>query len=89
MSITLELKPEIESNLIAQAAARNVSVEDYIEDVLETMFGSSEYKSLTADQRAKELDEWLNSHSYIKAPPLSDEAVSRENIYREREDSQL
>jgi hypothetical protein len=34
-------------------------------------------------------NEWLHSHDYIKAPPLSDEAISRESIYGEREDKQL
>ena|SRR5918912_148830 len=47
------------------------------------------YDSMTPEQWIKEFEEWLDSHDYITAPPLSDETISRESLYREREDSQL
>jgi hypothetical protein len=47
------------------------------------------YDSMTPEQWIKEFEEWLDSHDHITAPPLSDETISRESIYREREDSQL
>jgi hypothetical protein len=46
------------------------------------------YDSMTPEQWIEEFEEWLDSHDYITAPPLSDETISRESIYREREDSQ-
>jgi hypothetical protein len=42
----------------------------------------------TPEERAQALLQWAESR-HIEAPPLSDEAISRESIYGEREDSQL
>jgi hypothetical protein len=89
MSITLDLKPETESHFEVLAAAQNIPVEDYIESVLESLADASKYRSLTPQQRSKELEHWLGSHGYISAPLLTDDAVSRESIYRDREDAQL
>lgn len=92
MDIVLELKPEIEARLIALAAARDVSVEEYIQSFLESLVSldeESSYDSLTLEQWAKEFEEWLDGHDYITAPALTDEAIGRESIYREREDTQL
>ena len=47
------------------------------------------YETATIEEWSRELRAWAASHDYITAPPLSDEAVSRDEIYREREDSQL
>jgi hypothetical protein len=89
MMITVELEPDVESSLSAQAAERNVSVKDYVEAILRSFAVPPRSEFPAPGQRANELDQWLKSHDYITAPPLSDEAVTRENIYREREDSQL
>jgi len=42
----------------------------------------------TPEERAQALLWWAESQR-ITAPPLSDEAIGRESIYGEREDSQL
>jgi len=79
MAIVL-LKPEV-----------GLSVEEYIQSFLESFASLDEefsYDSLTPEQWTKEFEEWLDSHDYITAPPLTDEAVSRESIYCEREGSQ-
>ena len=92
MSVTLELKPEIEERVTALAARQGVSVEQYIQNFLESLASLDEeptYDSMTPEQWAREFEEWVDSHDYITAPPLTDEAISREGIYREREDSQL
>ena len=92
MTVTLELKPEIEERVTALAARQGVSVEEYIQNFLESMASLDEepsYDSMTPEQWATEFEEWIDSHDYITAPPLTDEAISRESIYREREDSQL
>jgi|1185.fasta_scaffold1328249_2 hypothetical protein len=34
MTVTLELNPEIEQGLLAQARARGVSVSDYLQDIV-------------------------------------------------------
>jgi len=74
MSILVDLKPEVESRLKAQAQDQSVSEKDYIESILDALFGLSPSDSLRPEERVKELDEWLNSHSYVTAPPVSDEA---------------
>lgn len=90
MTVTLELKPEVEERIIAEAKARGLSVEDYIQQELEAKVRTAERpKQMPYEEWLREFNEWVNSHDYIKAPPLSDEAISRETIYREREDKQL
>jgi len=90
MTLTLELKPEVEQQLEAQARIAGLSVKDYLEKRVEEMIRVSEMPpAKTPQERLRLWDQWLSSHDYIKAPPLSDEAISRESIYREREDKQL
>ena len=90
MTVTLELRPEVEEQLEVQARESGLSVKDYLEKRVEEMMSASDPQSAkTPEERVRLWNEWLNSHDYIKAPPLSDEALSRESIYREREDKQL
>ena len=90
MTVTLELKPEVEERIIAEAKARGLSVEDYIQQELEAKVRTPERpEQMPYEEWLRRFNEWVNSHDYIKAPPLSDEAISRETIYREREDKQL
>lgn len=35
MTITLDLAPDVESNLLAQARAKGVSIHDYVEQIVE------------------------------------------------------
>lgn len=89
MTVTLELKPEVEEKIIAEAKAHGLSVEDYIQRKLEGKPTSPDPNELPFDEWLQRWNEFLSSHDYINAPPLSDEAISRESIYREREDKQL
>jgi len=43
------------------------------------------YKTVTTEEWIDAFVDWANNHE-VKAPPLSDEAISPESIYRERED---
>jgi hypothetical protein len=84
MTINLNLKPETETRLIAQAAIQGVSLDSYLASLIEhhlTIQAEPEWTTL--------LDQLGRSPSLAKAQPLSDEAISRESIYREREDQQL
>jgi hypothetical protein len=83
MTIQLNLKPELEARLKTQATLQGVSVDRYLELLIERHLQTQaepEWKAL--------LDQLGRSPSLAKAPPLSDEAISRESIYREREDQQ-
>ncbi len=47
------------------------------------------YETATDEEWEAALIDLANSPFFSKALPLSDEAISRESIYREGEDSQL
>jgi hypothetical protein len=92
MAITLLLKPETEAQLIARATAKGVPVEQYLKSWIETNLVTEVdqpfHQTATAAEWVDAFTNWANSRSN-NAPPLSDEAISRESIYREREDRQL
>ena len=91
MTVTLDLKPEVEERIVAEAKARGLSVETYILNVLEKERTNGEAGfalTATPEEWKKAFLEWVNTER-PKHPPLSDEAISRESIYREREDAQL
>jgi len=92
MTIQLQLKPEVEAHLIAQATAKGVSVETYLESVIEdgliNQGQTSFYPTLTEQEWNLELMDLINSPAFTKAPPLADTAVDRESIYT-REDEML
>ncbi|HKP84485.1 MAG TPA: hypothetical protein VJZ26_00225 [Blastocatellia bacterium] len=82
-----ELTPELAKQIIEAAAARGIPVEAFLQTVIKSSVAKTEEKKqgLTPQDKVKLWQEWVDSHSYIKAPPLSDYAVSRESIYT-RED---
>jgi hypothetical protein len=93
MTITLELPSETEAHLIAQAAALGMSVENYLMTLIEERV-MVEFEE-TSHTR-KKIQNWEDilaklgqSPSLAKVPFLSDEAIGRESIYRDREDRQL
>jgi hypothetical protein len=83
MTIQLELKPETEARLLLQATTQGVSIDRYLELLIES------HLAIKAEPEWRVLlDQLGKSPSLIEAPSLSDEAVDRESIYREREDLQ-
>jgi hypothetical protein len=91
MTVTIELTPEVEERIIAEAKARGVSVENYILNVLEKEATNGEASfalNATPAEWKKAFLEWAHAERPV-SPALSDEAISRESIYREREDAQL
>jgi hypothetical protein len=89
MSVTINLNPEIEASLQAQAQAAGLSLDQFVSHQLEvlarnnTLPSHSETSKLdTADQWESELDQWLDS--FPQHPLLPDEAIERENWYPDR-----
>jgi hypothetical protein len=83
MSVTIELKPEIEAQAKTEAAARGLPVEDYLEAVIESQLangagGQLDTENSTPAQRAHAWEEWAASHSPDTPVMLDD---SRESIY--------
>ena len=85
-----ELTPELAKEILAAAAARGITVEEYLQNVITHGDEDAERKdqALSPQERVRLWQQWVDGHSYIKSPPLSDYAVSRESIYT-REDEAL
>jgi hypothetical protein len=81
MSVTIDLPPGLEANLAAQAAARGVPLAEHLRQLLEEQAGASKGARKTPEERAKL---WRDVSGLPETKPLSDEAISRENIYAER-----
>jgi hypothetical protein len=81
MTVTLDLKPEIQAGLMAQAQSSGKTLEEYLVSMVEGAVGSIQ-AVMTAEQRATAFEAWSASHR--QTPPLSDYAVSRDSIYEGR-----
>jgi len=79
MTVTLNLKPEVEAGLVAQAQANGMTLEQYLLSVVEGAALSTSQKILSPEERATAFEAWSASHR--PTPDLSDYAVSRESIY--------
>jgi hypothetical protein len=92
MNIQLQLKPEIGKQLIAKAAEKGISVEAYLESLIENSLTSQPekhfYFTATYEEWEAVLKDLINSPAFSQAPPLTDAAISRDSIYS-REDEIL
>lgn len=85
----LELTPEIEQRIAEEAERHGQQPNDYVLALLNASLIAAEpqhqptYESRTPQERAHAFREWAESHAYVTAPPLSDEALRRENIYED------
>jgi hypothetical protein len=77
-------------SLMAKAKAQGVSLTSLLQPLAEDPSDVEEktFYERTPTERAQAFLQWAASH-HINAPPLSDEAISRDSIYGEREDNQL
>ena len=80
----LEVEPEVASKIQARARERGVSVDVYLRELIDQKETESEGRNdLGSQERVRLLREWASGHS-TNTPLLSDEAISRKTIYRER-----
>lgn len=87
--MTVTLKPDLEEELAARAKAKGLTTEEFVNRELEKLVASQPpQEEITPEERVRRWLEWTEKHS-VGGPPLSDYAVSRESIYKEREDAQL
>ena len=98
--MTVTLKPDLEEELAARAKAEGLSTEDFVNRELEKLISTekrvTEHNGATENEKTfyKTPEEWVRAlddfiKNFPQHPVLSDEAISRESIYREREDAQL
>lgn len=82
MTVTIQLPPDIEADLIAQARARGLDLPQYVEHVLREQVPPRAASLLSPAERA---EAWRQSTRGLPhTPPLSDDAISRESIYGDR-----
>jgi len=87
--MTVTLKPDLEAELATRAKAEGLTTEEFVNRELERLVAREQsLPELSAEERARILLEWTATHA-VGGTPLSDYAVSREGIYKEREDAQL
>ena len=82
MTITIELPPEIEAGFAALAAARDVSLQVYLQHLLEEQIPVHIALQMSPAERGAAWRE--SAKKFPHTPPLSDEAVSRKSFYDAR-----
>lgn len=81
MSVTIDLPPDVEASLAAQAAVRGVPLAEHLLRLLAEQAGASKATHKTPEERVKL---WRDVSGLPDTKPLSDEAISRDSIYAER-----
>ena len=81
MTVRLQLRPEIEAELLAQARSHGVSLEAYLEQLLHERGPTVMPPNISAADKASTFESWARGHS--RTPPLLDQAVRRENLVRD------
>ncbi|MGH9751405.1 MAG: hypothetical protein ACREA2_01355 [Blastocatellia bacterium] len=88
---TIEIDQSTAAWLQAQAEAQGLTLAALLRSITELWNGTQAeifYETVSPEERERAVEEWANQHR-SSAPPLSDEAISRDIIYGEREDKQL
>ena len=83
MTITLNLRPEVEAGLLAQTKGTGMSLEEYLLSMVEGVILPVMPRTVSPEQRAAAFEAWSAGHR--ATPPLSDYAVSREAMYEGRD----
>jgi hypothetical protein len=85
LTITLELPPDLEARLVAEAKAKGVPVDE----VIKAYLYHAPHARSTGRISAAELDRCFDEAADVipeGTAPLSEEAVSRESIYTREDD---
>lgn len=84
MTVTLNLPPHIEQAYLAEAQAKGLSLDELLRNLLLSLQPSIPATELSPEEWVRQFKAWTRSHAGDDLPLLSDEAMSREFIYRER-----
>jgi hypothetical protein len=87
MTATFDLPPRVEQAYRDMATAKGVPVEDLVRDAVIASQPTAFLDAMTPedpDEWVREFRAWVASNDEDDLPLLSDEAISREFIYRER-----
>jgi hypothetical protein len=83
MAITLNLPPDVEASLTAQARALGLPVNAYVQTLLREAAMSRSGQSISLEQFEAELDELARSSDYL--PYLPPQALARESLYEDHD----
>jgi hypothetical protein len=84
MTIQVEVSPEVEARLAAQAEARGMALEAYASKILEENLPVHRSRGgLLTDESIEEITRVL-THGSEKLPVLPPEATERESFYEDR-----
>ena len=85
MSTMLEVQSEVASRIQTRGRERGVSVDGYLRDLIDQKgTGPERSNQLSSQERVRLLREWASSHD-TNTTLLSDDAISRNNIYTDRD----
>ena len=82
MSVLIELPPETETTLRAEADRSGVDPGEYVARLIEERMTPLARQRLTPEEWLRKADAWAESHRHW--PPLPDEAYERESFYEDR-----
>jgi hypothetical protein len=83
MTVKLELNPEVEAGLLAQAEARGLSLEDYLQQVLRERSAAPAPAQATTGNAAKARAFLAFARSHRPVGSLTDDSLRRENLVRD------
>ena len=83
MTVRLEIKPEIEASLNAQAAAKGIPLDAYLQDVIEDLARDQAAPAANLEEFRAMLDTLAEMGKSL--PHLPSAAFSRESIYRDHD----
>jgi hypothetical protein len=81
MTLILNIKSEIAAGLAAQAQAAGLSLEDFLQRVMEERTEVPRTR-LSGEEWFRRFEEWADGFS--EAPPIPDEVLTRKNLYPDR-----
>jgi hypothetical protein len=81
MTVRLELKPDVEANLAAQARARGVPLDAYLQSVIEDLARADAARPASLKEIEATLDALAEMGGGL--PHLPSSAFSRESIYKD------
>ena len=82
MTVTLDLTPELEQRVAAQAIAQGLSLEAYLLSVIEAASVPAPSERATLEEFEAAMDELAEGLDHL--PVLAPEALTRESIYGHR-----
>ena len=82
MTITLTLKPEVEKGLLARAQDRGLTLDAYLNELVQREAGFAAGAQQSGKEKAQAFTAWAKSHRPTEL--LSEEAISRATMYPDR-----